>query len=408
MSEEDAVDRRQFLVTGAAAVAGAALARPAIAKGKKYDPGASDTEIRLGQTIPYSGAGSVYGAVGRAQAAYFEELNAKGGVNGRKIRFISLDDAYSAPKCVEATRRLVEQDEVLAFFGSLGTAPQVAVQKYLNGKGIPQLLLNTGAPRFNDPKQYPWTTPGLPLYSIEATILANFVAKELPGARVAVLSQNDEYGRDYLNYFKKALGDRGAVVAEATYDLTDATVDSQMLKLSQSGADVFYNCSSGKFTTQSIKKVHELNWKPKLNIIISTSAGSSIINPAGEEATRGLYCAQYVKNISEKRWQDDPAVKEWEAIRAKHLPNIDPDNNIAFLGYSVGVLMAGILEKCGDELTRENVLKHATNLAGQTAPALLPGITYGITPTDYSPFNAMIMGRYDGKSWELMGDPISR
>lgn len=380
---------------------------PVMAAGvKKYDPGASDTEIRLGQTLPYSGAGSVYGAVGHAQAAYFDELNEKGGINGRKIKFISLDDAYSAPKTVEATRRLVEQENVLGLFGSLGTATQAAVQKYLNTKGVPQLLLNAGAPRWNEPKKFPWTTPGLVLYSIEGQILANFVAKVKPKAKVAALYQNDEFGRDYFKAFKEALGDRGTIVAEAHYDLTDPTIDSQMLKLASSGADVFYNCASAKAASQSIKKAHELNWK-MLHLLISTSNSTAILNAAGKEAIQGIVSPQYLKHVGSKHWANDPGVVAFETLRAKRMPNITPDNSTAFMGFGVAVLMHKILERCGDELTRENLLRQATNLKGMTTPALLPGISYATVPTDYSPFNALFMGTYKGDEWVVGDSPVT-
>lgn len=402
------MDRRKFLMAGAATLgAGFALrGAPASAAGKKYDPGASDTEIRLGQTLPYSGAGSVYGAVGHAQAAYFADLNEKGGINGRKIKFISLDDAYSAPKTVEATRRLVEQEEVLGLFGSLGTATQAAVQKYLNSKGVPQLLLNAGAPRWNEPKQFPWTTPGLPLYSIEGRILANYVAEHRPGAKIATLYQNDEFGRDYLKAFKEALGDRGKIVAEAHYDLTDPTVDSQMLNLANSGADVFYNCASGKFASQSIKKAHELGWKAH-QLLIGTSNSTAILGAAGKDAIQGIVSPQYIKHLGSKRWADDPGVKMFEDLRARRMPNITPDNSTAFLGFGVAVLMHQILERCGDELTRANLLRQATNLQGLVTPALLPGISYATSPTDYSPFNALLMGTYKGSEWVLSDKPVS-
>lgn len=381
---------------------------PAFAAGvKKYDVGASDTEIRLGQTIPYSGAGSVYGAVGHAQTAYFDELNENGGIRGRKIKFISLDDAYSPPKTMEATRRLVEQEEVLGLFGSLGTATQAAVQKYLNTKKVPQLLLNAGAPRWNNPKEFPWTTPGLPLYSIEGIILANYLVSKKPNPKIALLHQNDEFGRDYVKAFKQGLGTRGTVVAEAHYDLTDATVDSQMLKLAQSGADVFFNASSAKFTSQSVKKAHELGWKP-LQLLISTSSGTTILSAAGNDAAKGIISAHYIKQLGSAHWADDAGVKAFEVLRAKRMPNITADNSIAFIGYGVAVLMHQILERCGDELTRENLLRQATDLTGVVTPVLMPGISYATSPTDYSPFNKLVMGSYLGNGgWAYDDKPVS-
>ncbi len=377
---------------------------------KKYDPGASDTEIKLGQTIPHSGPGSLYGVIGRTQAAYFQMLNEKGGINGRKITFLSQDDAYSAPKTVEATRRLVEQDEVLALFGSLGTAPQSAVQKYLNSKQIPQLLLNTGASRWNDPKHFKWTTPGLPIYSTEGRIIARYLLQKNPNAKVAILFQNDEFGRDYMNSFKEILAEAGGnakVVAEASYDLTDPTIDSQLINLSKSGADTFYNISTGKATSQAIRKVAELGWKP-LHLLVSTSSGRSIINAAGAENAKGIVAMSYTKEVGSESLKDDPDVKAFQELRAKYLPNIDPDNTIAFQGYSQGVTMAKILERCGDELTHENVLKQATNLAGFRAPSFLPGITYAITPDDYSTIKALYAGIFNGTDWELSDKPVSQ
>ena len=392
------------------AAAFAAIASCASAADKKYDPGATDTEIKLGQTVPYSGAGSLYGVIGRTQAAYFQMLNEKGGINGRKITFLSLDDSYSAPKAVEATRRLVEQDEVLALFGSLGTAPQSAVQKFLNSKKIPQLLLNTGASRWNDPKNFRWTTPGLPIYSTEGRIIARYLLSKNPNAKVAVLFQNDEFGRDFVNSFKEILAEAGGtakVIAEASYDLTDPTIDSQLINLSKSGADTFYNVSTGKATSQSIRKVAELGWKP-LHLLVSTSSGRSIINAAGPENARGIVAMSYTKEVGSEKWKDDPDVKAFQELRAKYLPNVDPDNTIAFQGYSQGVTMAEILRRCGDELTHENVLKQATSLNGYRAPVFLPGITYGFTPTDYTTIKALYVGTFNGADWDLSDKPVGQ
>ncbi|MEH2481560.1 ABC-type branched-subunit amino acid transport system substrate-binding protein [Nitrobacteraceae bacterium AZCC 2146] len=403
--------RHSSILTAAVfASAVAVAASSAFAADKKYDPGASDTEIKLGQTIPYSGAGSLYGVIGRTQAAYFQMLNEKGGINGRKITFLSLDDTYSAPKTVEATRRLVEQDEVLALFGSLGTAPQSSVQKFLNSKKIPQLLLNTGASRWNDPKNFKWTTPGLPIYSTEGRIIARYLLQKNPNAKVAILFQNDEFGRDFMNSFKEILTEAGGtakVIAEASYDLTEPTIDSQLINLAKSGADTFYNISTGKATSQSIRKVAELGWKP-LHLLVSTSSGRSIINAAGAENAKGIVAMSYTKEVGSEKWKDDPDVQAFQALRAKYLPNVDPDNTIAFQGYSQGVTMARILELCGDDLTHENVLKQATNLVGYRAPVFLPGITYAIAPDDYSTIKSLYVGTFNGTDWELSDKPVSQ
>ncbi len=396
------------LVAGAAMLS--AVATTAFGADKKYDPGASDSEIKLGQTIPHSGAGSLYGVIGRTQAAYFLMLNEKGGINGRKINFQSLDDSYSAPKAVEATRRLVEQDEVLALFGSLGTAPQSAVQKYLNTKKVPQLLLNTGASRWNNPKEFRWTTPGLPIYSTEGRIIARYLTQAKPEAKVAILYQNDEFGKDFMNSFKELLveaGGKAKVVAEASYDLTEPTIDSQLINLSKSGADTFFNISTGKATSQSIRKVAELGWKP-LHLLVSTSSGRSILNAAGADNAKGIVAMSYTKEVGSEKWKDDADVVAFQELHKKYLPNVDPDNTIAFQGYSQAVTMAEILRRCGDELTRENVLKHATNLDGYRAPVFLPGITYGFTPTDYTTIRALYVGTFNGSDWDLSDKPVSQ
>src|ERR1700682_2230005 len=326
---------------------------------KKYDPGASDTEIKLGQTVPHSGPGSLYGVLGRVGEAYFQMLNENGGINGRQVKFFTMDDAYSAPKAVEATRRLVEQEEVLALFGSLGTAPQTAVHKYLNSKGVPQLLLNTGASKWNDPKNNKWTLAGLPLYPTEARILAKSVLSVKPNAKVAILYQNDDFGRDFLAPFKKVLADAGGtaqVIMEQTYDLTEPTVDSQLINLSKSGADVFYNITTGKATSQSIRKVVELGWKP-LQLLSAGSTGLSILRAAGLENANGIVAIRYSKEAGPGRWERDKDVMAFEALRAKYLPTVDPDNTIAYAGYGQAVSMGEILRRCGDDLTRANVLK---------------------------------------------------
>ena len=295
----------------------ASVSTAAFAADKKYDPGASDTEIKLGQTVPHSGPGSLYGVIGRVGEAYFKMLNEKGGINGRKVTFLTLDDAYSAPKAVEATRRLVEQEEVLALFGSLGTAPQTAVHKYLNSKGVPQLLLNTGASKWNDPKNNKWTMAGLPLYPTEARILARHVVNVKPDAKVGILYQNDDFGRDFLGPFKKVLADAGgkaSVIMEQTYDLTDPTIDSQIINLSKSGADVFYNITTGKATSQSIRKVAESGWKP-LQLLSAGSTGRSILSAAGFENAKDIVAIRYAKDAGVPRWANDPEAMGFEALR---------------------------------------------------------------------------------------------
>ncbi|QND74344.1 ABC transporter substrate-binding protein [Tardiphaga robiniae] len=382
----------------------------AVAADKKYDPGASDTEIKIGQTIPHSGPGSLYGVLGRVGEAYFQSLNEKGGINGRKIKFLTMDDSYSAPKAVEATRRLVEQEEVLALYGSLGTAPQTAVHKYLNSKGVPQLLLNTGASKWNDPKNNKWTMAGLPLYPTEARILAKYAVSVNPNAKVGILYQNDDFGRDFLGPFKDELAKAGGsakVIAEVTYDLTDPTIDSQLINLAKSGADVFYNITTGKATSQSIRKVVELGWKP-LQLLSAGSTGRSILEAAGLENAKGIVSIAYGKDIGSPLYAKDPDIVAFEALRAKYLPTVSADNSIAFFGYGQAVSMAEILRRCGDELTHENVLKQAIGLNGFRAPQMLPGVSYSYTNDAYVPMATLYTQRFDGKDWIISDKSVTQ
>ena len=402
--------RREFGATALAAIAASTIPAPYVrAAEKKYDPGASDSEIKIGQTVPHSGPGSLYGVLGRVGEAYFQMLNEKGGINGRKVNFLTLDDAYSAPKCVEATRRLVEQEEVLALYGSLGTAPQTAVHKYLNSKGVPQLLLNTGASKWNDPKNYRWTMAGLPLYPTEARILAKHVVAVKPEARIGILYQNDDFGRDFLGPFKKVLADAGGkaqVIMEQTYDLTDPTVDSQLINLSKSGADVFYNISTGKASSQSIRKVAELGWKP-LQLLSAGSTGRSILSAAGFDNAAGIVAIRYAKDAGVPRWEKDPDVMAFDELRKKYLPNVDPDNTVAFAGYGQVVTMAEILRRCGDDLRRENVLQQAASLKGFHSPFFLDGVTYSYTEDDYTPMRTLYISIFNGKDWDISDQPVT-
>src|SRR6202171_1753994 len=402
--------RREFGVTALGAIAASTFPAPYLsAAEKKYDSGANDTEIKLGQTVPHSGPGSLYGVLGRVGEAYFQMINDKGGLNGRKIKFLTMDDAYSAPKCVEATRRLVEQEEVLALFGSLGTAPQNAVHQYSNSKGVPQLLLNTGASKWNDPKNNKWTMAGLPLYPTEARILAKHVLAVKPNAKIGILYQNDDFGHDVLGPFKQVLADAGGtakVIMEQTYDLTEPTVDSQLINLSKSGADVFFNITTGKATSQSIRKVVELGWKP-LQLLSAGSTGLSILRAAALENANGIVAIRYSKEAGPGRWERDKDVMAFEALRAKYLPTVDPDNTIAYAGYGQAVSMGEILRRCGDDLTRANVLKQASNLNGFHSPYFLDGITYSYTPDDYTPMKTLYISIFNGKDWDISDRPVT-
>jgi len=393
------------LVAGVIAAA-MTLSSPAWAQsktqGKAYDVGASDAEIKIGQTIPHSGPGAPYGVIGRSMKAYFDMLNeTKGGINGRKVIFLSMDDAYSTPKTVEQTRKLVEQDGVLALFGSTSSAGQLAVQKYLNGKGVPQLYLFTGASRWNNPKEFPWTVPGQALYPTEGHILAKYALKKVSEPKVALLYQNDEFGRDYVKGFREALGDRAdkLIIAEAPYDLTDPTIDSQVLKLYQSGANIVLNASTGKASSQAIRKMAELGWKP-LHLISSTAVGAPMINAAGKENAVGLTTARTFRSLGSPEWANDPEILQFHAFRKKYLPNVDPDNDLAFVAYSAATVLALGLERCGDDLTRKNLLKQMTSMNGVKAPALLPGVTYSATPDDYTPFRKLYISVFDGEQWK--------
>ncbi|MDB5574779.1 MAG: branched-chain amino acid transporter substrate-binding protein [Tardiphaga sp.] len=377
------------------------LSAGAHAAEKKYSEGASDTEIKLGQTMPYSGPLSLHGIQGRTEVAYFRMLNEeKGGINGRKINLISLDDAFSPPKTVEQTRKLVEDDGVLALFGSSGTAAQSAVQKYLNTKSVPQLLVSTGANKWNQPKTFRWSTPAFHLYGTEGEILAKYLLSIKPDSKVAILMQNDDFGRDYVAGFKKGLGEKAAsmIVKEATYELADPTLDSQIAQLKSSGADVFFNVSLGKAASQSFKKAYELNWKP-LQFVVSPSVGRQFLEAAGLDAVTGIVAATPYKSVSSPRWANDPDVLAYQAFMKKYLPNEDPKNEIGFSVYSFAYIMGKIIEACGDDLTRENLLYQATHLNNVAAPSLLPGTTYNTSPDSYVPFKRLVVQKFDGSDW---------
>ena len=392
------------------AAAALALACAPAAAQKQYGPGVTDTEIRIGQTMPYSGPVSALGALGHSAVAYFAKVNAEGGINGRKVNLISLDDAYSPPKTVEHTRRLVEQDKVLAIFQTLGTATNASIHKYLNQQKVPHLLITSGANRWADPKNFPWTMSGMPSYDTEARIYARYILERVPNARIAVLSQNDDFGRDYLSGFEAGLGARAKamIVARATYEPTDPTVDSQIAALKASGADVFFTISNGKFTSQSIRKSAELGWKPVTFLPIGSSSIAGILKPAGVERATGAITAAYAKNPSDPQWADDPGMKEYFAFMKQYMPNADPLDSLNASGFNAGRLMAHILRACGDNLTRENVMKQALSLKDFSTPLFLPGVTASTSPTDYAPFQQLRLSRFDGTSWVPFGDVISR
>jgi branched-chain amino acid transport system substrate-binding protein len=381
----------------------AALAMPAFAQ-KKYDTGATDTEIKIGQTIPLSGPASAYGSIGKVQAAYIRMINEQGGIGGRKINLIQYDDAYSPPKTVEQVRKLVEGDEVLTTFQIIGTPPNAAVQKYLNEKKVPQLLASTGATRFTDPKNFPWTIAFNPNYQAEGHIYAKFILANYPNAKIAILYQNDDLGKDYVKGLKDALGDKASmVVAEKSYELSDPTVDSQMVTLKASGADLFYNITTPKFGAQSIKKAAEMGWKPVQILDINATPVSQTLVPAGLENAKDIVSVNYGKDPLDPQWDNDEGMKRYKAFMAKWAPAEDANSGIATYGYSTAALLIQILKQCGDDLTRENLMKQATNIKGYVADLALPGMTVSTSSDDWRINKQFQMMKFDGQRWVLFG-----
>ena len=390
-------------VTGTAVAL--ALSASSVHAQKKYDPGATDTEIKIGQTVPFSGPASAYATIGKAQAAYFNMINAQGGVNGRKINLIQYDDAYSPPKAVEQVRKLVESDEVLLTFQIIGTPSNAAVQKYLNAKKVPQLFAATGASKFTDPKNFPWTLGYNPNYFVEGRIYGQYILKQYPNAKVGVLYQNDDLGRDYLNGIKAGLGDKAAtmIVAEASYEMSDPTIDSQIIKLKSAGADLFFSASTPKFAAQAIKKNAELGWKPVHILDINATSVGAVMQPAGLEASKGVISVNYGKDPLDPTWKDDPGMKNYFDFMAKYFPEGDKNSSFNTYGYSTAQLMVHVLKQCGDDLTRENVLKQATNLKNVQLDLALPGIVGNTTPNDYRVNKQLQMMKFNGERWELFG-----
>ena len=389
-----------------AALLAAALASPATLAQKKYDPGASDAEIRIGNTNPYSGPASAYGTIGKTIAAYFKMVDDQGGINGRKINFISYDDAYSPPKTVEMVRKLVEQDNVLFVFQTLGTPSNTAIHKYMNMKKVPQLHVATGASKWNDPKNFPWTMGWQPNYQTEARIYAKSILQTKPDVKIGVLYQNDDYGKDYLKGLKDGLGDKAAkaIVAEVSYEVSDPTVDSQIVQLQASGANVFFNVGTPKFAAQAIRKAYDIGWKPVQYLNnVSTSIGA-VLTPAGLEKSVGIITTAYLKDYSDAQWANDPAVKRWESFMKKYYPAGDLNDVSNLYGYTVARTLEQVLKQCGDNLTRENVMKQAASMKGQYIDTLLPGITITTSDSDYAPIESVQMQRFNGKRWERFGE----
>ena len=383
-------------------------AAPALAN-KKYDTGASDTEIKIGMAMPYSGPVSSYGIVGKVNEAYFKMVNDKGGINGRKVTVISYDDQYSPPRTTEVVRKMVEQDEVLAVYGNLGSASNAAIMRYMNAKKVPHLLLGVGADRFNDPKAAPWTTPYMPSYEGEGALYARNILKTLPGARIAVLYQNDDMGKDLLKGLKKGLGDKASmIVAEASFEVADPTVDSQIIKLQASGADVFVNFATARFAAQAIRKVYDIGWRPKQQYLTYVSAYVKMtLEPAGLEKSKGIMAMAFFKDAVQPRWANDPATQQFLAFMKQYAPDQDINNAAAVYGYGVAQSMEHVLKAAGDDLTRANVLKQATGIKNLATGMLLPGITMNTSPTDYWPFSSLQLVQFNGKEFEPMGQSIA-
>jgi len=403
------IGRRQALVTGVSTAALALVARPGRAE-KKYGPGVTDTEIKIGQTMPYSGNASAYGVAGRCQAAYFRMINDQGGINGRKVNLISLDDGYSPPKTVELTRQLVERDQVLFLFYPLGTQTNTAIHKYMNQKKVPQLFVATGASKWGDPKHFPWTMGWQPDYHTEGSIYARHIVSTISDPRIAILRQNDDMGNDYVGGFREELGAAGAklIVADATYEVTDPTVDSQILQLKNSGANVFFNVTTPKFGAQAIKKTAEVGWKMTHYLVSVAASVGAVMRPAGIDNAQGIITAQYVKDVTDPRWADAPDYKEWKAFMDKWNPTANPLEGSNVTGYASAFTVTQVLKQCGDELTRENVMRQAANLKDLEVPLLLPGVKINTGPTDFYPIQSVKMARFEGDHWVLFGDLLSQ
>ena len=401
------VSRRKVLY-GSAAVGMAAAVRPAFAKGK-YDEGASDTEIKIGHTNPYSGPASAYGAIGKAINAYFDKVNAEGGVNGRKIKFVTQDDGYSPPKTVEVIRQLVEQEKVLFVFNTLGTPPNTAIHKYMNAKKVPQLFVATGASKWGNPKEFPWTMGWQPDYNTEGQIYAKYLLTNVKDPKIAVLYQNDDYGKDYLEGFHTGLGAAGkkAIVSEVSYEVTDPTVDSQVIQMANTKANAFFNITTPKFAAQAIKKAGEIGWKP-LHFLNNVSASvSSVLKPAGFENSQGIVTAQYLKDPTDKQWQGHQGYIVWLDWMKKYNAQGNVNDSFNVYGYTVAQTLMQTLKQCGDDLTRANVMKQAANLKNLSLPMLLPGIKINTSPTDFYPIQSVQLTRFKGETWENFGDVLS-
>jgi branched-chain amino acid transport system substrate-binding protein len=401
------IQKLRIAALSTAVIAFAATSGGALAQ-KKYDTGATDTEIKVGNIMPYSGPASAYGVIGKTEAAYFKMINEAGGIKGRKINFVSYDDGYSPPKAVEQARKLVESDEVLAVFNPLGTPSNSAIQKYLNGKKVPQLFVATGATKWNDPKDFPWTIGWQPSYQSEARIYAKFLLKEKPDGKIAIFYQNDDFGKDYLKGLKEGLGAKASmIIAEESYEPTEPTIDGHIVKLKATGANVFISITTPKFAAQAIKKIAEIEWKP-MHIVSNVSASvGSVIKPAGFENAQGILSAAYAKDGASAQWDKDPGMMKFYAFLEKNFPEGNKLDGSVVYGYGVAQTLVKVLEMCGDDLTRANLMKQAASLKDFAPDTMLPGVKINTSATDFAPIEQLQMMRFKGEEWELFGDIIS-
>ena len=375
---------------------------------KKYDSGVTDTEIRIGNIMPYSGPASAYGVIGKTEAAYFNKINAEGGINGRKINFISYDDAYSPPKAVEQARKLVENDEVLLIFNSLGTPSNSAIEKYMNAKKVPQLFVATGASKWNDPKDFPWTMGWQPSYQAEAHIYAAYILKEKPGGKIAVLFQDDDFGKDYVKGLKDALGPQAAmIVAVESYETSEPSIDDHIVKFKAAGADVFVSVTTPKFAAQAIKRAAEIDWHPLQIVVNVSSSVGAVMKPAGFENSQGILSANYAKDAADPQWDNDPGMKKFVDFMAQYYPDGNKLDAATVFGYGAAQTLVQVLKHCGDELTRDNVMKQAASLKDFQPDTLLPGITINTSPADFAPIKQLQMMRFKGEKWDMFGDIMS-
>ncbi len=386
------------LILGILSLAGVSAAQTVV--------GVTATEIKVGNTNPYSGPASAYGTIGKAIGAYFKKVNDEGGINGRKINYISYDDQYSPPKTVEMVRKLVEQDQVALLFQTLGTPSNSAIHKYMNERKVPHLFVATGATKWNDPKNFPWTMGYQPNYQTEGKIYAAYMLKNMPDAKVGILYQNDDYGKDYLKGFEDGLGDaaKKLIVMKQSYEVTDPTIDSQIVNLKNSGANVFFNITIPKFAVQAIKKSYDIGWKPLHFLNNVSSSLSSVLKPAGLDASRGLITALYMKEITDPQWKNDKAYLDWVAFMKKYYPEGALDDQFNAFGYNVAILMAQVLKQCGNDLSRENIMRQAANIKNFELPLLLPGIKVNTSPTDHAPIEQEQLAKFDGERWVPFGE----